>query len=494
MASYSNDSGNTKSSWAINFGQSSTATFVTSSLTSDRTFTLPDAAGTISIGTVATGGTGQTSYTDGQLLIGNTSGNTLTKATITGTASQVVVTNGNGSITLSTPQNIATTSTPQFANIGVGQAASATAGQILTFTGTATCYGTNSVGNLNPSADSVATVYGGIYAAYLKADFNYTSNGGAAIGLQGTGALFGVTSQTVTRIIGIAGVVQHISGSNGTSSNGEAIYAASPVVTSGTMTNAHGLYIAKQKQTNVTNGYGVYQVDSGDLNFFAGQVLLATTMVPSGSTSNFVLGGGSTSPVLGAATADIVSTAAVDAAAGDRRWYIQAESGSSISLGKDRLNYAASTGLISIAGTDLLSMTTTTFTVSSTTDSTSSSTGASICSGGLVTTKNHLSLQGQGWGVTSTATATTTTTLTTSSKTVQVFTGATTQSVTLPAANAFGSGIAVVFVIKNRSSGTVTINRAGSDTIDGGTSTTLTGGSNQSVTLISDGSSAWEIC
>lgn len=49
---------------------------------------------------VANGGTGQTSYTDGQLLIGTTSGSTLTKATLTGTANRLTVTNGSGSITL----------------------------------------------------------------------------------------------------------------------------------------------------------------------------------------------------------------------------------------------------------------------------------------------------------------------------------------------------------------------------------------------------------
>jgi hypothetical protein len=49
---------------------------------------------------VANGGTGQTSYTNGQLLIGNTTGNTLTKATLTGTANRLTVTNGTGSITL----------------------------------------------------------------------------------------------------------------------------------------------------------------------------------------------------------------------------------------------------------------------------------------------------------------------------------------------------------------------------------------------------------
>ncbi len=72
------------------------------------------ATGTWSATTIAVnkGGTGQTSYTDGQLLIGNTTGNTLAKATLTGTTSQVVVTNGNGSITLSTPQDINTSSSP----------------------------------------------------------------------------------------------------------------------------------------------------------------------------------------------------------------------------------------------------------------------------------------------------------------------------------------------------------------------------------------------
>lgn len=75
---------------------------------------------------VARGGTGQSSYTDGQLLIGNTSGNTLTKATLTGTSNQVVVTNGNGSITLSTPQDIGTSSNPQFATIELGNASDTT--------------------------------------------------------------------------------------------------------------------------------------------------------------------------------------------------------------------------------------------------------------------------------------------------------------------------------------------------------------------------------
>jgi hypothetical protein len=45
------------------------------------------------------GGTGQTSYTNGQLLIGNTTGNTLTKATLT-SGTGINITNGTGSITI----------------------------------------------------------------------------------------------------------------------------------------------------------------------------------------------------------------------------------------------------------------------------------------------------------------------------------------------------------------------------------------------------------
>lgn len=49
--------------------------------------------------TVAQGGTGQTTYTDGQLLIGDSSTNGLDKATITA-GSNITVTNGHGSITI----------------------------------------------------------------------------------------------------------------------------------------------------------------------------------------------------------------------------------------------------------------------------------------------------------------------------------------------------------------------------------------------------------
>jgi len=72
------------------------------------------------------GGTGQTSFDDGELLIGKSSDHSLTKATLTGTTSQIIVSNGSGSITLSTPQDIATSSSPTFAGLRLNGATSGT--------------------------------------------------------------------------------------------------------------------------------------------------------------------------------------------------------------------------------------------------------------------------------------------------------------------------------------------------------------------------------
>jgi hypothetical protein len=85
--------------WAASTGGvtsfSAGTTGFTPSTTTTGAITL---AGTLA---VANGGTGQTSYTDGQLLIGNTTGNTLTKATLTA-GTGISVTNASGSITIAT--------------------------------------------------------------------------------------------------------------------------------------------------------------------------------------------------------------------------------------------------------------------------------------------------------------------------------------------------------------------------------------------------------
>jgi hypothetical protein len=92
-------------------------------------------SGTITVaGTldVDNGGTGQTSYTNGQLLIGNTTGNTLTKATLT-EGEAIDISNGSGSITIlaedatSSNKGVATFNTANF-TVTAGDVAVATNG------------------------------------------------------------------------------------------------------------------------------------------------------------------------------------------------------------------------------------------------------------------------------------------------------------------------------------------------------------------------------
>ncbi len=130
------------------------------------------------------------------------------------------------------------------------------------------------------------------------------------------------------------------------------------------------------------------------------------------------------------------------------------------------------------------------FTLQTTADATALGTAGFITPGGVSIAKTVIAAKGQGWGVTSTATAAGTTVLAQASTMVQSFTGSTTQTITMPAANLWGAGIAVTYVINNQSSGTVTPTRAGSDTFQGGgtTSAVLAGAT---TIFMSDGVSIW---
>ena len=69
------------------------------SLTSNAQTQINAKQDTITTLAVNKGGTGQTSYTNGQLLIGNTTSNTLTKATLT-EGTNITITEGTGTITI----------------------------------------------------------------------------------------------------------------------------------------------------------------------------------------------------------------------------------------------------------------------------------------------------------------------------------------------------------------------------------------------------------
>lgn len=143
---------------------------------------------------------------------------------------------------------------------------------------------------------------------------------------------------------------------------GQPTFASSSATT---YTNAATFYVAGPvaagSNVTLTNNYGFW-VNSGQTRF-NGNVLQAIAAAGTGATFNIVLGGGSGTPVLGAATTDAVHLAAVDKAAGDRRLYIQPEAGDVISLGNDRINFAATTGRLSIGGTDAVAFTSDTTTL-----------------------------------------------------------------------------------------------------------------------------------
>ena len=136
---------------------------------------------------VANGGNGTGTFTDGQILIGNTTGNTLVKTTLTGTSNQVVVTNGAGAITLSLPQSIDTTSSPTF--LGLSVTNDATIGGLS--------LGGNSVSQLTRVGSSAGG--GGVSGTYVgfQAGLSVTGSGTTVIGAASASIMTGGTNTIV---------------------------------------------------------------------------------------------------------------------------------------------------------------------------------------------------------------------------------------------------------------------------------------------------------
>lgn len=121
---------------------------------------------------VAYGGTGQTSYTDGQLLIGDSSGNTLAKSTLTA-GTGVTITNGPGSITISAPGSTGTVTSVS----GTGTVNGITLTGTVTSSGSLTLGGTLSGVNLTSQVTGTLPVANGgtgvtTYGTATVATFN----------------------------------------------------------------------------------------------------------------------------------------------------------------------------------------------------------------------------------------------------------------------------------------------------------------------------------
>ena len=161
---------------------------------------------------VAKGGTGQTSYTNGQLLIGNTTGNTLTKATLTqGTG--ISITNGTGSITIASSVAAAT---PTALGTVYGKQTSGGGTPFLTAYGYNAAVSNTGVSNTAVGTSALESNTSGIYstavgyqAGYSHVSVGYNTFVGYQAGYADTGgqqtavgykALFAATSSRSTAV------------------------------------------------------------------------------------------------------------------------------------------------------------------------------------------------------------------------------------------------------------------------------------------------------
>lgn len=232
---------------------------------------------------VANGGSGSGSFTDGQLLIGNTTGNTLTKAVPLGTTNQVVVTPGSGSLTFSLPQDIATSSSPQFAGLGIG-------GSVNT-----TTRGVDVTKNFtDPAATSVVLNFG-------STSNSITSNNSQVItGIQGDVRL-NQGSFNATSAIGVRGAQGNAfaSGASGTVTGASCFVGQSGNTGAGTLTNcyfAYALSAANSGSGTLTNNHGYFcdvQTAGTNIYGFRGKIASGTNrwnLFMDGTATNHLAG------------------------------------------------------------------------------------------------------------------------------------------------------------------------------------------------------------
>ncbi|CAB5212898.1 hypothetical protein UFOVP191_60 [uncultured Caudovirales phage] len=484
------------------------ATLTTALTVNTGTVTLTGNAANTSVLTIGAGAVSVSGANTGDQTI------TLTGAvTGTGTGSFATTIATPGTLTVASTNSTATAHTHAITSSSAPGAAASLlatdASGIIGSTGTRIVKGwftdltvTNNIaGSITGNAATVTT------NANLTGVITSVGNATSIASQTGTGTKFVVdTSPTlVTPVLGVAAATSVDVGTNATPGAGgyfkavqtsvteaylrnDGVYMKNIYVGGGWARNLLGYADSADAQYMAFGGYGTGQTftrgwigstyDTPWIDFNATTTGFyrpsAATANPTSATKNFTMWGGATSPVLGAATADAVSLAPVDKAAGDRRLYIQSESGSAISLGNDRLNFAAATGIISMGDTTAMTLSTSAASFAGTVtlatpvitglptgsgvaSAATASTLASRDANGNLTAANHIE------GYTTTATAAGTTTLTVSSNFQQFFTGSTTQTVTLPVTSTLVLG--QQYNIVNNSTDTVTVNSSGGNAV-----------------------------
>jgi hypothetical protein len=170
---------------------------------------------------VANGGTGQTTYTNGQLLIGNTTGNTLAKTTLTA-GDGVSITNGAGSITI---------------------AATGSGGTVTSVGGTGTVNGITLTGTVTSSGN--LTLGGALTGVNLTSQVTGTlpvANGGTGITSLGSG---------VATFLGTPSSANLLAAVTDETGTGALVFGTSPAITTSLTTPSTSFDLINTTATTV---------------------------------------------------------------------------------------------------------------------------------------------------------------------------------------------------------------------------------------------------
>ena len=306
-------------------------------VTSSGNLTLGGALTGVNLGTqvtgtlpVANGGTGQTSYTNGQLLIGNSTGNTLTKATLTA-GTGITITNSPGGITIDSTASGSGTVTSVAATVpsflSVAGSPITTSGTLaISYSGTALpiANGGTSATTANGAINALLPSQTGNSGKVLSTDGTNTS--WAAVGGSGTvtsvdvsGGTTGLTTSggpvTASGTITLAGTLAIANGGTGETTRQAAIDALAGAVTSGQYLRGNGTDVVmsaiqaadvptlNQNTTgtaaNVTGTVAVANGGTGATTLTANNVILgngtsAVQVVAPGANGNVLTSNGTT--------------------------------------------------------------------------------------------------------------------------------------------------------------------------------------------------------